>query len=151
MPFLLVILPAFWLMYLVAHVVSALMAAILSFLPLGVSLFIHDYAIVLAVLGILMALFGNHCQLSEMLRNKNTPRDVLFMFSGSVIVLMVFLTLPHWPVFVGKSIFAALTLFYPSSCFGRTIMNRTDTVFSSIILVILSLLGIAALTWLVVF
>lgn len=151
MPFLFITLPAFWLMFIAAKLLEAPVAAVLSALPLSVPLFIHDCAVPLALFGVVLAILGNYFQLTEMLRNKNTTRDVLFMFSGSVLVLAVFLTLPHWPLFIGRSIFAALTLFFPSALFGRAIMDRTDTAFSSVLLVILSIVGIIALTWLFIF
>lgn len=139
--------PAFWLMFLGAILLEMPLAGLLGLLPVGVPLFFNEHATFIAMGAALVALFGNYCQLTEMLVNKNTSRDVCCMFGGATLLLMVFLTLPHWPLFVGRSFFALLTLFYPAACFGRAIMNRTDTVFSSLVLALISLVAIVGLTY----
>lgn len=151
MPFLIIIIPAFWAMYLIATLLEIPLAAILDVLPLDVSLALNTYATPALLVGTACALFGNYSQLSELLLNRNTARDVTCMTLGATLVLTTFLTLPNWPLVTGRCAFAALTMFYPASLFGRAIMDRTETAFSTISLAFLCLIGLGALTWLVIF
>jgi|GEM_PF-2084078 len=150
MPFLFIIIPAFWAMYMAATLIEPALAAMLDVMPLAVPLAIHDYATPLALIAAALGIFGNYCQLSEMLLNRNTARDVIFMFTSAILFMIIFITLPDWPLAVGRCLFALTTTFYPAALFGRAIMDRTETAFSTISLAFLCLSVLLVLTWFII-
>lgn len=149
--FLFMALIGFWVMFLLAGFLEWGLAVFLEIMPLTLSLLLNSMNTYLLITGVVIALVGNYCQLSELLLNRNRSRDVLMMGTGGIIVLMAFVVSPEWSRFLGHVLFGVLTAFLVAATCGRVILERTDTFFSSLLFLIGCGVGVVALTWLILF